>query len=198
MRLNSKVRCPLTWLWCVDVYFYALSFPVVQCFVNRQLTVALYAVPGLIICLLGGLLNLRITERETMRALYDRWYLPITLLDAAVWIGYFCLWMAGVIPDTWYPVAAAVMHVSTVQFSRAIREELKNRIYPESSEKTEFENACRVSTDLFNAAGCVMILAIGFESFTLARWVLVFAMVVDNAMFILIWRLFETGRLKTR
>jgi len=182
---------PLAWAWCVDVYFYALAFPVIQCVVNKQLSVALYAIPSLVICLFGGLLNLRITEKETMRKLYDNWFLPITLFDASVWIGYFALWLGGVVPDTWYPIAAAIMHVSTVQLSMAIRNELKNRMFPDSSEKTEFYNACGILCDWFNAAGCITILLCSIKSFVLARAILLFAMVVDNLSFILIWRYFE-------
>lgn len=195
MRLNRKVRLPLVWLWCADVWFYALAFPVVQCFVNRQLTVALYALPGLIICFFGGLLNLRITDRLTMAMLYDRWFTQITLLDAFVWIAYFALWIAGIVPDRWYPVAASVMHVSTVQFSRAVREELKNRMYPLSADRTEFDNACSIVTDMLNAVACALLLLTGMESFVIGRWILVFAMVVDNALFLYIRWAFEHGRL---
>ena len=143
MPVNPKIKMPLVWLWSVDIYFYALAFPVISCFVNRQLTVSLYALPGLISCMFGGILNLRITEKRTMAMLYDRWFLQITLFDAVVWMAYFALWMTGVFPDTWFPVASAVMHVTTVQLSIAIRSEFENRLFPESDEKTEFDNASR-------------------------------------------------------
>lgn len=198
MKINNKVKMPLAWAWCVDVYFYALAFPVIQCIVNKQLSVALYAIPSLIVCLLGGFLNLRITEKETMRKLYDNWFLPITVFDASVWIGYFALWLGGIAPDTWYPIAAAIMNVSTVQLSIAVRNELKNRMFPDSSEKTEFENACCILSDLFNAAGCITILLFSIKSFALAKAILLFAVVIDNLLFILIWRHFESGKKNNR
>ena len=194
MKINNKVKMPLAWAWCVNVYFYALAFPVIQCIVNKQLSVALYAVPSLIVCLFGGLMNLRITEKETMQMLYDHWFLPITLFDASVWIGYFALWLVGLIPDTWYPICAAIMHVSTVQLSNAIRNELKNRMFPDSVEKTEFDNACGVLCDWFNAAGCIFLLLLSIKSFALAKVIMLFAMVVDNLLFVLIWRHFERGQ----
>ncbi len=191
MPVNPKIKMPLVWLWSVDIYFYALAFPVISCFVNRQLTVSLYALPGLITCLFGGILNLRITEKRTMAMLYDRWFLQITLFDAVVWMAYFALWMTGVFPDRWYPVASAVMHVTTVQLSMAIRSEFENRLFPESDEKTEFDNARGILCNLLNAAGCLTILLLSIESFMLARAILLFAMVVDNGCFIWIWRDFQ-------
>jgi len=86
IQINSKVKSPLAWMWSIDVYFYALAFPVIQCVVNKQLDVALYALPNLITCLFGGLLNLKITNKDTMKYLYDRHFLKITIFDAMVWI----------------------------------------------------------------------------------------------------------------
>lgn len=99
MKINQKIKCPLTWVWSIDIYFYAVSFPVIQCIVNRQLTIPLYAIPSLIVCLFGGLLNLHITEKKTLEYLYDNWFLQITLFDAFVWIAYFALWVFEVVPD---------------------------------------------------------------------------------------------------
>lgn len=191
MKINSKIKLPLTWLWCLDIYFYALAFPIIQCIVNKQLTIALYAIPSLIICVLGGMTDLFITEKDTMAMLYDRWFYHITFLDAGVWITYFALWIAGIIPDTWYPIATAIMHVTTVNLSMTLRTELSNRLFPVSADKTEFHNARGIISKMFNAIGSVMILAISIQSFLLAKWILLVAMVIDNAIFICIRRWFE-------
>ncbi len=195
MKINQKIKCPLTWAWSIDIYFYAVSFPVIQCIVNRQLTIPLYAIPSLIVCLFGGLLNLGITEKKTLEYLYDNWFLQITLFDALVWIAYFALWIFEVVPDKWYPIASSIMHVSTVQLSRAIRSELENRLYPISEEKTEFDNACGILCDLFNALGSITILLLSIKSFLLAKTILLFALIVDNMLFLLIWQHFKKGKL---
>lgn len=194
MKINSKVKLPITWFWCIDVYFYALAFPIIQCVVNKQLNVALYAIPSLILSFFGGMLNLKITEKETMKLLYDKWFLHITMIDAAVWIGYFSLWSFNLIPDTWYPVACAIMHVSTVELSKAVRGELKNRLFPLSDDKTEFDNACGILYSFFNSLACMVLLITSLESFFLAKCILLVAMVVDNLIFLIIWWCFQVKR----
>jgi len=196
MKINSKIKLPLTWFWCIDIYFYALAFPVIQCIVNKQLTVALYALPSLVICLFGGMMDLFITEKKTMAMLYDKWFYPITILDGGIWVGYFILWINGVIPDTWYPLASAIMHVTTVNLSMTLRMELSNRMFPISADKMEFSNACGIVSKLFNALGCITILAVSIKSFLLAKWILLFAMVIDNVIFVLIRCWFERKRRK--
>lgn len=194
--MNGRIRTILPWIWCFDVSLYAFSFPLVHCAVNRQLDVVQYAIPSLIFSLCGGLLNLKITEKKTMRLLYDRWFLQITVFDMAIWLVYFVFWMAGVFPDKWYPVAASVMHVTTVELSNAVRSELENRVFPLSEDKTEFCNACAIVSRLYNAIGCVVLMASCVKSILIGQIVLVVAMTVDNLLFLFIWRRHESGRLK--
>lgn len=185
----------LTWVWCIDTFFYSLAFPIVHCVVNRQLDMMQYAVPSLIFSACGGLLNLKITEKATMRRMYDRWFLQITLLDMGVWLAYFSLWMAGFVPDRWYPVACAIMHVSTVELSRAVRMEFENRLFPKSEDRTEFGNACGIATRLYNSVACVILMLACLKSMKLGQAILMFAMIVDNLVFMWLWRRFESGKL---
>jgi len=98
------------------------------------------------------------------------------------------------VPDTWYPVAAAIMHVTTVNLSQCIRSELQNKMFPESDDRTEFSNACSILCNMFNAIACIMLLVFSIRPFFLAKAILMFAMVIDNLLFITIWRRFENGR----
>ena len=195
MKINQKIKTWLPWVWCIDIFFYAMAFPVIICVVNKKLDVLQYTVPSLIFSACGGLLNLKITEKTTMKYLYENWFWQITILDAFIWLTYFSLWIAGIIPDKAYPIMAAVMHVSTVELSKTVRMEFENRLFPVSEDKTEFGNACGIIMNLYNSIACIILIVSCLKSMLFGQLLLMFAMVVDNAIFLWLWRRFETGRL---
>lgn len=198
MRINSKIRTFLPWVWCWDTFLYALAFPIVQCVVNRQLDVLQYSAPLLVASTFGGLINLKITEKDVMRMLYDRWFWQITAFDALVWLAYFSLWIAGAVPDRWYPMAASIMRVTTVELSIAIRMEFKNRLFPASEDRTEFENACGIVENLYNSLACVILIVSCAKSMLFGQIVLMVAMIVDNAVVLCLWRRFERSCQQSR
>ena len=192
--INKYLKTRLTWLWSFDCYLYSLVFPVIMYVINKERTITFYVIPTIIMALFGGVLNAFITERRTMKKLYDKYFNAITIGDAIIWISYFIVWIIGWVPDQWYPVAAAIMNVSTVQFSVAVREELKNRMFPVSEERTEFGNACYIAHSILTAAAGITLLLVGLKSFEIARLILVVAMVIDNAIMLFIHYRFEYNK----
>jgi len=185
---NPQLWNPLAWLMSFDVFIYAVSFPVVICAVNRQLSVFHYAMPTVISCGGTALIKSFVTEKSFQKKLYDSHFLLITIFDATIWIGYFILWIAGFVPDSIYPIANAVMVVTTIELSCAVRNEQRSRLFPQSDALVEFNNACGVICCLLNALGSGLTLLCAIKSFTLARIIFVIAMTIDNAIAIGIYR----------
>ena len=192
--MNKYIKNHLAWILSLDTYMYALAFPVIMWVINKERSIALYVLPSTIMCLFGGTLNAFITGRKSMELLYNKYFNFITIMDAVIWITYFMIWILGWVPDSWYPVASAVMHVTTVQLSRAIREELRNRIFPNSTDKTEFQQACHTATDVLEAIAGITLIVVGLKSFNIARVILMLAMVIDNGIILVIHSRFESGK----
>ena len=191
MKINKYLKRKLTWMWAFDCYFYSLAFPVIMWIINKERSVTFYVLPSIIMTLFGGSLNAVTTSQETVKILYEKYFIHITVFDSIVWLVYFAIWMLGLVPDSWYPIASAIMHVSTVQLSITVREELKNRIFPISKERTEFAQANHIAHDILGAMAGITLLIIGLKSFNIARWILVFAMVIDNVIMLGIHYQFE-------
>ena len=178
--MNKYLKSRLAYANSIDMLFYATAFPLIEFFVNKTRTLDQYVIPGIIMCLFGSILDSIITSKEAKRRLYEGWFTTITLFDACIWCAYFALWFAHVIPDNWYPIASAVMHVSTVKFSCAIRQEMISRIFPRSEDRVEFTDACNIIRQIENCIGGLVLLCVSIKSIEIAKAIMLFAMTVDN------------------
>ena len=180
--MNKYLTRKLTYANSIDVLFYATAFPLIEFFVNKTRTMNQYVIPGIIMCLFGSILDSIITSKEAKRRLYDGWFTTITIIDGVIWCAYFALWFAHLVPDNWYPIASAIMHVTTVKFSCAIRQEMISRIFPRSEDRVEFTDACNIVKQVENVIGGLILLCVSINSIELAKAVMLIAITVDNAM----------------